>query len=337
VGDKSVTVSEKPPAIFVMGPTASGKTDLAIGLQDHFPVELINVDSAQVYRQLDIGSAKPDKATLKRAPHHLIDIRDPQDAYSAADFLKDATRVMAEITARGNIPLLVGGTMLYFKVLLEGLSKMPEANPKIRAQIQGQADSEGWPSVYKQLQAVDPETAAELHPNHSQRIQRALEVYLITGIPMSVLRREENIGGLADQYAIKQIALMPVNRKLIHQRIEERFKTMMAQGFEAEVARLHQRGDLHIDLPAIRSVGYRQVWQYLDGHCSLDEAVEKSIIATRQLAKRQITWLRNWPGSCEIEIDSETDLFSIDRMCALALKKLSDAPIYCKNMDGYYN
>ena len=311
-----------------MGPTASGKTDLAIALQAHFPVELINVDSAQVYRQLDIGSAKPDRATLEKAPHHLIDIRDPVDPYSAADFLKDATRVMAEITARGNIPLLVGGTMLYFKVLLEGLSKMPEANPEIRDRIQQQADSEGWPAVYKQLQEVDPETAAGLHPNHSQRIQRALEVYRLTGIPMSTLRREDNTGGIADQYAIKQLALMPVNRKLIHQRIESRFEKMLSQGLEAEVKVLYQRGDLHAELPAIRSVGYRQIWQYLDGQCSLDEAIGKAVAATRQLAKRQITWLRNWPRSCEINIDSETDLYSIDRICALALKKLPDAPIY---------
>ena len=311
-----------------MGPTASGKTDLAIALQAHFPVELINVDSAQVYRQLDIGSAKPDRATLEKAPHHLIDIRDPVDPYSAADFLKDATRVMAEITARGNIPLLVGGTMLYFKVLLEGLSKMPEANPEIRDRIQQQADSECWPAVYKQLQEVDPETAAGLHPNHSQRIQRALEVYRLTGIPMSTLRREDNTGGIADQYAIKQLALMPVNRKLIHQRIESRFEKMLSQGLEAEVKVLYQRGDLHAELPAIRSVGYRQIWQYLDGQCSLDEAIGKAVAATRQLAKRQITWLRNWPRSCEINIDSETDLYSIDRICALALKKLPDAPIY---------
>ncbi|MDG2272032.1 MAG: tRNA (adenosine(37)-N6)-dimethylallyltransferase MiaA, partial [Halioglobus sp.] len=266
-------------------------------------------------------------------PHHLIDIRDPLDAYSAADFLADATRVMAEITARGNIPLLVGGTMLYFKVLLEGLSKMPEANPEIRDQIQQQADTEGWPAIYKRLQEVDPVTAAGLHPNHSQRIQRALEVYLVTGVPMSTLRLEENIGGISEKYAIKQLALMPVNRKLIHQRIEDRFKWMMNQGFEAEVRGLYARGDLHSELPAIRSVGYRQIWQYLDGQCSLDEAVEKAITATRQLAKRQITWLRNWPGSCEIETDSETEFFSIDRMLPLALKKLTDAPIYVKNMD----
>ena len=317
-----------------MGPTASGKTDLAIALQDHFPVELINVDSAQVYRQLDIGSAKPDRATLEKAPHHLIDIRDPMEAYSAADFLADATTVMADITARGNIPLLVGGTMLYFKVLLEGLSKMPEANPEIRDQIQRQADTEGWPAVYKQLQAVDSDTAAGLHPNHSQRIQRALEVYLVSGVPMSTLRLEENIGGISEKYAIKQLALMPVNRKLIHQRIEDRFKSMMDQGFEAEVKALYARGDLHSELPAIRSVGYRQIWQYLDGQCSLDEAVEKAIAATRQLAKRQITWLRNWPGSCEIQTDTETEFLSVDRMLRLALKKLSDAPIYVMNREG---
>lgn len=327
-------MSELPPAIFLMGPTASGKTDLAIALQDHLAVELINVDSAQVYRQLDIGSAKPDQATLKKAPHHLIDIRDPLDAYSAADFLADATRVMAEITARGNIPLLVGGTMLYFKVLLEGLSKMPEANPEIRDQIQRQADSEGWPAVYQQLQAVDAETAAGLHPNHSQRIQRALEVYRVAGVPMSVLRREENIGGIAEQYAIKQLALVPVNRKLIHRRIEQRFHKMMEQGFEAEVKALYQRGDLNADLPAIRSVGYRQIWQYLDGQCSLDEAIEKAVAASRQLAKRQITWLRNWPQSVEIDIDCETGLLSIDRMLEVALKKLSGAPIYRMNMEG---
>ena len=319
-----------------MGPTASGKTDLAIALQDHFPVELINVDSAQVYRQLDIGSAKPDRATLEKAPHHLIDIRDPMEAYSAADFLADATTVMADITARGNIPLLVGGTMLYFKVLLEGLSKMPEANPEIRDQIQRQADTEGWPAVYKQLQAVDSDTAAGLHPNHSQRIQRALEVYLVSGVPMSTLRLEENIGGISEKYAIKQLALMPVNRKLIHQRIEDRFKSMMDQGFEAEVKALYARGDLHSELPAIRSVGYRQIWQYLDGQCSLDEAVEKAIAATRQLAKRQITWLRNWPGSCEIQTDTETEFLSVDRMLRLALKKLSDAPIYVMNREGQY-
>ena len=329
-----MAVSEKPSAIFVMGPTASGKTDLAIALQEHFPVELINVDSAQVYRQLDIGSAKPDRETLERAPHHLIDIRDPADAYSAAEFLEDATRVMAEITSRGRIPLLVGGTMLYFKVLLDGLSKMPQADASIRQQIQQQADEEGWPAVYKKLQAVDPQTAAQLHPNHSQRIQRALEVYLSTGIPISTYRSEASSGGIADNYAIKQLALLPVNRKLIHQRIEERFMSMMNLGLEDEVRHLYQRGDLNVDLPAIRSVGYRQIWQYLDGQCTLEEAVDKAIAATRQLAKRQITWLRNWPDSCEIAIDCETEFFPVAKICSTALKRLADAPIYCKNREG---
>ena len=326
--------TERPSAIFVMGPTASGKTDLAIALQQHLPVELINVDSAQIYRQLDIGSAKPDKATLAAAPHRLIDILDPLETYSAADFIVDATREMAEITSRGKIPLLVGGTMLYFKALLEGLSDMPSADADIRAEILKDAEDFGWASVHEQLRAVDPESAASLHPNHSQRIQRALEVYRISGVPMSALRREPNVGSVAESYSIKQIALLPNNRKLIHDRIETRFLTMMEAGFEAEVRELFQRGDLHEDLPAIRSVGYRQLWQYLQGQCSLDEAVEKGIIATRQLAKRQITWLRNWPSSCEIQVDNETGLLSMNNICQLALKKLPVAPIYSGNMES---
>ena len=326
--------TERPSAIFVMGPTASGKTDLAIALQAHLPVELINVDSAQIYRQLDIGSAKPDKETLAAAPHRLIDILDPLESYSAADFIADATREMAEISSRGKIPLLVGGTMLYFKALLEGLSDMPPADADIRAEILKHADDFGWASVHEQLRAVDPESAASLHPNHSQRIQRALEVYRISGVPMSVLRSEPNVGGVAEAYAIKQIALLPNNRKLIHNRIDLRFRRMMESGFEAEVRRLFQRGDLHEDLPAIRSVGYRQLWQHLQGQCSLDEAVEKGIIATRQLAKRQITWLRNWPASCEIQVDNETELLSINNICQLALKKLPAAPIYSGNMES---
>jgi len=317
-----------------MGPTASGKTDLAIALQEHLPVELINVDSAQIYRQLDIGSAKPDKATLAVAPHRLINILDPLESYSAADFITDATREMAEISSRGKIPLLVGGTMLYFKALLEGLSDMPPADADIRAEILKHAQDFGWASVHEQLRAVDPESAASLHPNHSQRIQRALEVYRISGVPMSLLRSEPNVGSVAQSYNINQIALLPNNRKLIHRRIDIRFRKMMEAGFEAEVRALFQRGDLHADLPAIRSVGYRQIWQYLQGQCSLDEAVEKGIIATRQLAKRQITWLRNWPSSCEIQVDNETELLSINNICQLALKKLPVAPIYSRNMES---
>lgn len=317
-----------PPAIFVMGPTASGKTDLAIALRKQLPVELINVDSAQVYRQLDIGSAKPDAQTLAAAPHRLIDIRDPLDVYSAADFLADARREMADITAAGRIPLLVGGSMLYFKLLLEGLSKMPEADQHIREKIERRAAEFGWPSLYKELQQVDPQTASRLHPNHSQRIQRALEVYRITGTPMSVLQAEASVGGLQHDYKIQQFALMPENRGLLHQRIEQRFRKMMNLGFAEEVGKLYKRGDLHVNLPAIRCVGYRQLWEYFSGDCTLDDAVEKGIIATRQLAKRQITWLRNWPDAMVVAVDDGQDFYSGEYIFQQCLKKLTHAPIY---------
>ncbi len=322
--------TDLPRAIFIMGPTASGKTALAIELRKHLPVELINVDSAQVYRQLDIGSAKPDAKTLQKAPHRLLDIRDPEQAYSAADFLADAKAEMADIVASGKIPLLVGGSMMYFKVLLEGLSDLPEANQAIRDQLEQRAKLEGWPSLYRELQQVDPATAARLHPNHSQRIQRALEVYQITGKPMSSLQGASQ-GGLQDQYAICQFSLMPQNRSLLHGRIRERFEQMMAQGFEQEVQKIYQRGDLHVGLPAIRSVGYRQLWDYCAGLCSLDEAVEKGIIATRQLAKRQMTWLRNWPQAIEIAVDNKTRYLSTEDICNQCLKMLSGAPIYYNN------
>ena len=311
-----------------MGPTASGKTDLAVALRQHLPVELINVDSAQVYRHLDIGSAKPDAETLAAAPHRLIDIRDPADVYSAADFLADARREMAEITAAGRIPLLVGGSMMYFKVLLEGLSEMPEADQSIRQQLEQRATEFGWPSLYRELQAVDPETASRLHPNHSQRIQRALEVYQITGTPMSVLQAQASVGGLQDEYQIQQFSLMPENRGLLHQRIEQRFHKMMEQGFAGEIQRLFERGDLDVNLPAIRSVGYRQLWDYCAGDATLEEAVEKGIIATRQLAKRQITWLRNWPGATEIGVDDGKRYYNSEYILDQCLKKLEEAPIY---------
>ena len=316
-----------PPAIFVMGPTASGKTDLAIALRQQLPVELINVDSAQVYRQLDIGSAKPDAQTLAIAPHRLIDIRDPVDVYSAADFLVDARREMADITAAGRIPLLVGGSMMYFKLLIEGLSKMPKADQHIRQKIEQRASESGWPSLYEELRQVDPQTASRLHPNHSQRIQRALEVYMITGTPMSALQAEAPLGGLQQDYHIQQLALMPENRELLHQRIEHRFNNMMALGFADEVSKLYQRGDLHVDLPAIRCVGYRQLWDYFSGYCSLDEAIEKGIIATRQLAKRQITWLRNWPDAMVVTVDNGQDYCSAEYIFEQCLKKLKHVPI----------
>ena len=287
-----------------MGPTASGKTDLAVSLRDHMPVELINVDSAQIYQQMDIGTAKPDAETLTIAPHRLLGFCDPADAYSAADFAIDAKKEIADIHSMGRIPLLVGGSMLYFKVLLEGLSDLPPADADIRQTIQEQADKEGWTSLHQQLQLVDPITAARLHPNHSQRIQRALEVYKITGTPLSELQNQSE-GGIEDQYDVRQYALVMQNRALLHQRIEQRFMEMMDAGFADEVEALYKRGDLHADLPSIRAAGYRQLWDYFDGHYGLDEAVEKAIIATRQLAKRQQTWLRNWPNSREILVDDQ--------------------------------
>ena len=292
------------PVIFLMGPTASGKTDLAVSLRDHMPVELINVDSAQIYQQMDIGTAKPDAETLTKAPHRLLGFCDPADAYSAADFAIDAKKEIADIHSMGRIPLLVGGSMLYFKVLLEGLSDLPPADADIRQTIQEQADKDGWTSLHQQLQLVDPITAARLHPNHSQRIQRAIEVYKITGTPLSELQNQSE-GGIEDQYDVRQYALVMQNRALLHQRIEQRFMEMMDAGFADEVEALYKRGDLHADLPSIRAAGYRQLWDYFDGHYGLDEAVEKAIIATRQLAKRQQTWLRNWPNSREILVDDQ--------------------------------
>lgn len=308
-------------AITVMGPTASGKTGLAIELRKHLPVELINVDSAQVYRYLNIGSAKPDAETLAQAPHRLLDIRDPCEIYSAAEFLADARREMAEISASGRIPLLVGGSMMYFKVLLEGLSQLPEADQSIRDDLEQRAAKEGWPSLYAELQLVDPQTASRLHPNHSQRIQRALEVYQLTGEPMSALQAE-SVGGLAQQYDFRQIALIPQNRSLLHQRIEQRFEAMMALGFAEEVQGLYERGDLHSNLPSVRSVGYRQLWNYCAGDCSLQDAVEKAVIATRQLAKRQLTWLRNWPQAIEIKADNQDGFLSTEKICNQTLKVL---------------
>ena len=287
-----------------MGPTASGKTDLAISLLDHMPVELVNVDSAQIYRQMDIGTAKPDAETLNRAPHRLLSFCDPSDAYSAADFAIDAKKEIADIHNMGRIPLLVGGSMLYFKVLLEGLSDLPPADEAIRKSIQEQADKEGWASLHQQLQLIDPKTASRLHPNHSQRIQRALEVYKITGTPLSELQSHSD-GGIENDYDVRQYALVMQNRALLHQRIEQRFMAMMDAGFADEVEALYKRGDLNADLPSIRAAGYRQLWSYFEGHYGLDEAVEKAIIATRQLAKRQQTWLRNWPKTQKIQVDNQ--------------------------------
>ena len=285
----------KPLLICLMGPTASGKTDLAIKIAEARNCELISVDSALVYRGLDIGSAKPDY------PHHLVDIRDPRQIYSAADFAADARRLMQAMVQRDRTPLLVGGTMLYFKALLDGLATMPAADPAIRAQIENLAAAHGWPSVHAELAKVDPDSAARIHPNHSQRLARALEVYRATGIPISRLHLEGPADGASGEatdirssYRVLQIAVCPEDRSILHRRIEERLHSMLAAGFLEEVRGLRDRGDLTPDLPAIRAVGYRQLWQYLDGETTLNEAVERAVAATRQLAKRQLTWLRKW-------------------------------------------
>ncbi|EPE1462958.1 tRNA (adenosine(37)-N6)-dimethylallyltransferase MiaA [Morganella morganii] len=283
----------KPSALFLMGPTASGKTALAIELRQHLPVEIISVDSALIYKGMDIGTAKPDAAELALAPHRLIDILDPSVAYSAADFRRDALAAMHEITAQGKIPLLVGGTMMYFKALLEGLSPLPSADPEIRAQIETRAAQEGWQVLHDELSRIDPVAGARIHPNDPQRLSRALEVYYISGKTMTELTETagENLPFNAYQFAIA-----PADRKILHQRIEMRFQMMLKAGFEDEVRALYQRGDLHPDLPSIRCVGYRQMWSYLAGEISYDDMVYRGICATRQLAKRQMTWLRGWEG-----------------------------------------
>ena len=286
----------KPLVIFLMGPTASGKTDLAIALRDVLPVELISVDSALVYRHMDIGSAKPSAQEQALAPHRLLDIRDPSEPYSAAEFREDALREIEDIVGQGRIPLLVGGTMLYFKALLEGFADMPAADPMVRQAIEADAERLGWPALHQQLAAVDPEAAASIHPNHSQRLSRALEVYRVTGQTMTALRqRQDRLGqDLHPRFQVVQIAIAPHQRSVLHERIGRGFELMLQNGLLEEVKRLYQRGDLHPDLPAIRAVGYRQVWQYLAGECSYEEMQAKGVAATRQLAKRQLTWLRGW-------------------------------------------
>ncbi|MDA5498121.1 tRNA (adenosine(37)-N6)-dimethylallyltransferase MiaA [Yersinia aleksiciae] len=282
---------DRPPAIFVMGPTASGKTALSIALRQRLPVELISVDSALIYRGMDIGTAKPSAEELALAPHRLIDIRDPAESYSAADFRKDALKEMGDITAAGRIPLLVGGTMLYFKALLDGLSPLPSADPQIRQRIEEQAAELGWEALHQQLADIDPVSAARIHPNDPQRLSRALEVFFISGKTLTELTK---ISGETLPYRVHQFAIAPVSRELLHQRIELRFHQMLAAGFEAEARALFDRGDLHTDLPAIRCVGYRQMWSYLSGEIDYNEMVYRGVCATRQLAKRQMTWLRGW-------------------------------------------
>ncbi|WP_325985483.1 tRNA (adenosine(37)-N6)-dimethylallyltransferase MiaA [Pseudomonas protegens] len=295
-------MTQLPPAIFLMGPTAAGKTDLAIELTKVLPCELISVDSALVYRGMDIGTAKPSRELLAQFPHRLIDILDPAESYSAADFRTDALAAMADITARGKIPLLVGGTMLYYKALLEGLADMPAADPQVRAELEEEAARLGWQALHDQLAAVDPESAARIHPNDPQRLTRALEVYWVSGLTMTAHRQrqlaqstEAGASGRSQlPYTVANLAIAPANRQVLHQRIAQRFTQMLEQGFIDEVVALRSRSDLHAGLPSIRAVGYRQVWDHLDGKLTSAEMQERGIIATRQLAKRQFTWLRSW-------------------------------------------
>ena len=281
----------KPLAIFLMGPTASGKTDLAIQLRQQLPVEVISVDSALIYRGMDIGTAKPSKAELALAPHRLIDICDPAESYSAANFRTDALREMQEISAQGKIPLLVGGTMLYYKALLEGLSPLPSADEKVRSEIEAKAALIGWAGLHQELSKIDPISAQRINPNDSQRINRALEVFYLTGKTLTELTAQK---GEALPYNILQFAIAPEQREVLHRRIEQRFHKMIELGFQQEVEKLYRRADLNENLPSIRCVGYRQMWEYLRGDYDHDEMVFRGICATRQLAKRQITWLRGW-------------------------------------------
>jgi tRNA dimethylallyltransferase len=287
-----VWCESKRTIICLMGPTASGKTQLAVNLVQRLPYEIISVDSALVYRGMNIGTAKPDQTILQIAPHRLLDIRDPKEAYSAAHFREDALQQISAIHKLGKIPLLVGGTMMYFKALQQGLAILPPADDAIRNRINREAEAKGWPFLHARLAMVDADAAHRIHPHDSQRIQRALEVYELTGKSLSAWQ-QENTKELS-AYHIINIAVTPNDRAVLHARIAQRFQQMIKQGFVEEVRSLYQRGDLTINMPSIRSVGYRQVWEYLQGNYQFDEMCEKAIIATRQLAKRQLTWLRHW-------------------------------------------
>lgn len=286
--------------VMLLGPTASGKSAVAMALAERFPLEIVSVDSAQVYRLLDIGTAKPSTAERARVPHHLVDILDPEDSYSAARFAADARRLVSEISARGRLPLLVGGTMLYAKALREGLHELPPASAALRAQLDREAEHAGWPALHARLAGVDPATAARLAPGDSQRIQRALEVYLLTGQPLSHWIAQQRSDAAPPLEALR-IALEPSDRSVLHKRIETRFRTMLAAGLIDEVRQLRERPTLHSELPAMRSVGYRQVWAWLDQPGPMEALANAGIAATRQLAKRQLTWLRSDPERVVID------------------------------------
>jgi len=300
----------KPTAILLMGPTASGKTDFAISLCKRFPCDIISVDSALVYRGMDIGTAKPDIETLRRVSHRLIDIRDPEESYSVGDFVRDARVEMADILARGRIPLLVGGTMMYFRALTQGIAELPGANPATRREIDAIAADKGWPAVHAELQAVDPIAAARINPNDSQRLQRALEVYRLSGKTLTQWQEEAQTP--SDDVIYVKVALQIEPRKLLHERIALRLDQMVENGFIDELRRLRERPGLTQKSSSMRSVGYRQFWDFLEDRCTLDQAKDKALFATRQLAKRQFTWLR-----------SEESVFAVNPLEAGAIDTIS--------------
>lgn len=288
-------MSAPPLVICLAGPTAAGKSASTLALAERWPLEIINVDSATIYRGMDIGTAKPSPAEQAQVPQHLLDIRDPAQSYSAAEFRADALRLIDAIRARGRIPLLAGGTMMYYKALRDGLDDLPQADPALRAELEARAARDGWPALHAELARLDPVTAARLAPNDSQRIQRALEICQLSGQPMSALLGRQRAAAGDDDHRYLTISLEPSERAALHARIEQRFDAMLANGLLEEVRGLHARADLHPGLPSVRCVGYRQMWAHLDGEISLEEAREQGIAATRQLAKRQITWLRAQP------------------------------------------
>ncbi len=298
-------VKKLPPVICLMGPTASGKTALAMQLHEHLPCDIISVDSALVFKGMNIGTAKPTAEELDKYPHRLIDLIDPAFRYSAADFCKDALIEIDKIRDQGRIPLLVGGTMMYFKSLIEGISPLPEANADIRASIELEAKVDGWKALHEQLRAIDPVSAERIHYNDPQRLTRALEVYKITGKSLTELTKDK---GQKLEGDVIQLAITPKNRKTLHERIELRFNLMLNQGFKEEVMQLKERNDLHENLPSIRCVGYRQMWQHLNDEYDYDEMIFKGVCATRQLAKRQLTWLRNWPNITWLHMEDESNL-----------------------------
>lgn len=305
---QSITDSNQLPVICLMGPTASGKTALAMALQETLPCDIVSVDSALIYRDMDIGTAKPTTAELAQCPHRLINLRDASESYSAADFCHDALAEIAEIRSNNRIPLLVGGTMMYFKSLIEGISPLPTANAEIRKLIESEAVAQSWQTMHDKLAEIDPVSAERIHPNDPQRITRALEVYRLTGNTLTQLTQ---IKGAKLAGNVLQLAIAPQERSTLHERIAQRYQQMIALGFEQEVIKLKSRDDLHQDLPSIRCVGYRQMWQYLEGEFDHDEMIFRGVCATRQLAKRQLTWLRNWPDLHWLITDDKSNLAKV--------------------------